>query len=165
MNTNDPDQKEQSRLFLSSGGLLSLSLGPLFPNADQTSVATSQPQASVSGLLALGHVVALDVRDGVLDSDVLDGEGSVDVGGVALGLALGGEGGLGGVDLLGAGVEFLELAALTGEEDEAGLVLLQAGNILDERLLGVVDAAVVNRDTDGGRELLGDTSFLNFTHE
>lgn len=119
----------------------------------------------MSGLLALGHVVALDVRDGVLDSDVLDGEGSVDVGGVALGLALGGEGGLGGVDLLGAGVEFLELAALTGEEDEAGLVLLQAGNILDERLLGVVDAAVVNRDTDGGRELLGDTSFLNFTHE
>lgn len=71
-----------------------------------------------------------------------------------------GESGLGGVDLLSGRVELLELTALTGEKDQAGLVVLEAGDIGNERLLGVVVAAVVNGDTDSGSELLGDAGLL-----
>ena len=68
--------------------------------------------------------------------------------------------GLDGLDLLGGRVELLELTALAGEQDQAGLEVLQAGDVGDQRLLGVVGAAVVNRDADGGSELLGDAGFL-----
>lgn len=126
-----------------------------------TGVATGVPQPPVSSFLTLGQAVTLDLGDGLLGESVLDREGSADVSGVALGLALRGEGGLGGVDLLSRRVELLELTALAGEEDETGLVVLKAVDVGDERLLGVVDTAVVNGDTDGAGELGGDTSFLN----
>jgi hypothetical protein len=100
------------------------------------------------------------VGDGLLGAGVLDGEGGADVGGVALGLAVGSEGGLGGVDLVSGGVELLELAALAGEQDQAGLVVVEAGDVGDERLLGVVGAAVVDGDADGARQLLGNAGFL-----
>ena len=116
---------------------------------------------SVGSLLTLGQAVTLDLGDGLLRSEVGDGEGRADVRGVALGLALGGKSSLGSVDLVGGGVELLELAALAGEEDEAGLVVLETVDVGSERLLGVVDTAVVNGDTDGTGELNGDTSFLN----
>lgn len=126
-----------------------------------TGFATGVPQPSVSSLLTLGQAVTLDLSDSLLVEGVLDGEGSADVSGVALGLALSGEGSLGSVDLLSGRVELLELAALAGEEDETGLVVLKAVDVGDERLLGVVDTAVVNGDTDGAGELGGDASFLD----
>lgn len=52
------------------------------------------------------------------------------------------------------------LTQLTGEEDEAGLVGLQALNVDGERFVGEVLAAGVNGDADRGCELAGDSSFL-----
>jgi hypothetical protein len=112
-------------------------------------------ETAVGSLLTLGEGVALDLGDGSLDGGVDDGEGSADVLGDTLT-------GLGGLDLLGGRVELLELTALAGEEDQAGLVVLQAGDVLDKGLLGVVGAAVVNGDADGTGELLGDTGLLNW---
>lgn len=68
--------------------------------------------------------------------------------------------------LLGAGnlflgsITLLGLSDLAGEEDEAGTVFLEAGNVGGEGFGGEVLAAVINGDTDRGRELAGDTSFL-----
>lgn len=125
------------------------------------SLATSLTQPAESSLLTLRKVVTLDVGNGLLGGDVLDGEGSTDARGVTLGLALGGESSLGGVDLVGGRVKLLELTTLAGEEDQTGLVVLQTSDIGGQGLLGVVDTAVVDGDTNGGSELLGDTSFLN----
>ena len=122
-------------LFLSGRLLLSLSLSTLLPDALVTGLAAGVPQTAVCSLLTLGKVVALDLSNGFLDSGVLDGQERANVCGVALGLALSGEGSLGGVDLVSGRVELLELTALAGEEDQASLVVLEAGDIGDERLL------------------------------
>lgn len=120
---------------------------------------TGITKAAVGSLLALGQRVTLDLGDRILEGGVGNGEGGTNAGGDALTLAVG-ESGLDGIDLLSGRVELLELAALAGEEDQTGLVLLEAGNIGDQGLLRVVGAAVVDRDTDGGSELLGDASLL-----
>lgn len=125
-----------------------------------TGLTTGIPQFPVSSLLTLGQAVTADLGDGLLGGGVVDGEGSANLGSVALGLALGGESSLGGVDLVSGRVKLLELTALAGEEDQAGLVVLEAVDVGDERLLGVVDTAVVNGNTDSAGELGGDTSFL-----
>lgn len=150
----------ESHLFLGSSSLLSLSLRPLLADAHETSVAASQAQTAIGRLLTLGHVAALDVGNGVLGGGVLDGEGGAEVIGITLGSAVGGEGGFGGVDLVSGGVELLELAALPGEEDQTGLVVVETGDVGSQRFLGVVVAAVVDGDADGGGKLLGDAGFL-----
>lgn len=122
-------------------------------------LGASVTQAAVDGLLGLGESVTLDLGDGVLLSGVDDGERGVDAGGDTLTLAVS-ESSLDSVDVLSGGVELLELTALAGEEDQAGLVVLETGNVGDQGLLGVVGTAVVNGDTDGGSELLGDTGLL-----
>jgi len=122
-------------------------------------LSASITQPPVGSLLALGHGIALDLGDGVLNGGVGDGQSGADAGSETLTLAVS-QSGLDGLDLLGGRVELLELTALAGEEDQAGLVVLQAGDVGDQGLLGVVGAAVVNRDADGGSELLGDTGFL-----
>lgn len=147
-------------LLLRSSSLLSLRLGTLLARTDETSITASETQLAVGSLVALGHVVALDVGDGLLGEGVADGHSGGEVSGVAGGLAVSGEGSLGLVDLVGGGVELLELAALAGEEDETGLVVLQAGDVGDQRLLGVVVAAVVDGNADGGSQLLGDAGLL-----
>ena len=119
----------------------------------------SVTESAVDRDLGLGKVGTLDLGDGVLLSGVGDGEGGVDVGNDALTLALG-KSGLDSLDVLSGGVKLLELTALAGEEDQAGLVVLETGNVGNQGLLGVVGAAVVNGDTDGGSELLGDTGLL-----
>lgn len=144
-----------SHLFLGSLLLLSLDAGTLLTLAAVAGLGAGLTETAVSSLLALGKGVALDLGDGGLNGGVDDGEGSAD----ALGDTLTG---LGGVDLLGGRVELLELTALAGEEDQAGLVVLQTGDVVNQGLLGVVGAAVVDRDTDGGSELLGDTGLLNW---
>lgn len=83
------------------------------------------------------------------------------MGGVSFNLALGGEGLLGSSDIVGRCIELLELAALAWEQDQAALVLLQAGDVGGKRFLGDILAAVVDRDADGDGELAGDAGFLN----
>lgn len=122
-------------------------------------LGASVTQAAVSSLLTRGHRVTLNLGDGLLEGGVVDGEGSTNAGGDTLTLAVS-ESSLDGIDLLGGRVELLELTALAGEEDQAGLVVLEAGDVVDQGLLRVVGAAVVDRDTDGGGELLGDASLL-----
>lgn len=124
-----------------------------------TGLGASITQAAVGTLLTLGHGVTLDLSDGVVGGEVVDGESGLDTGDDTLTLALS-EGSLDGLDVLGGGVELLELTALAGEEDQAGLVVLEAGNVGDQGLLGVVGTAVVDRDTNGGGELLGNASLL-----
>lgn len=151
--------RELTHLFLGGGLLLSLGLGPLLALTTVTGLSAGLTQATVGSLLTGGHRVTLDLRNGISESGVVDGEGSADAGGDALTLAVS-ESGLDSLDVLGGGVELLELAALAGEEDQAGLVVLEAGDVLDQGLLGVVGAAVVDRDTDSGGELLRDASLL-----
>lgn len=67
---------------------------------------------------------------------------------------------LGASNLLFGRIALLLLSGLAGEEDEAGTVLLETGNVGGERFGGEVLAAGVDRDTDRGRKLAGDTSFL-----
>lgn len=151
--------RKLTHLFLGSGGLLSLGLGALLTDTLVTGLGAGLTQTTVGSLLTLGQSGALDLGDGVLLGGVGDGEGSTNAGGDTLTLAVG-ETGLDSLDLLSGRVELLELTALAGEEDQAGLVVLQAGDVVDQRLLRVVGAAVVDRDTDGGSELLGDASLL-----
>ena len=114
----------ESCLFLGSSSLLSLDTSTLLSDTLQTSLAASVTEVSVGSLLTLGQAVTLDLGDGLLRSGVGDGEGRADVGAVALGLALNSESSLSSLDLLGGSIELLVLAALTGEQDQAGLVVL-----------------------------------------
>lgn len=148
-----------THLFLGVGLLLGLSLGASLTLAAVAGLSTRVTELAVSSLLTLGEGVTLDLSDGLLGSGVGDGESSTNVGGDTVTGTVG-QGSLDGLDVLGGGVELLELTALAGEEDQASLVVLEAGNVGDQGLLGVVDTAVVNGDTDGGGELLGNASLL-----
>lgn len=68
--------------------------------------------------------------------------------------------GLGGLDVLDGGISLLGLSGLAWEKNEAGTVSLKTLNVDLEGLDGEVGAAWVNGDTDGGSELLWDTSLL-----
>lgn len=125
-----------------------------------TSLGARVTETTVSSLLTLRKRVTLDLSDSLSGGGVGDGESGTDAGGDTLTLAVG-KGGLDGLDVLGGGVELLELAGLAGEQDQAGLVVLEAGDVGDQGLLRVVGAAVVDGDTDGRGELLGNASLLN----
>ena len=150
----------ESHLFLGGGFLLGLSPSTLLPDTLVAGFTAGLAQTAVGSLLTLGQVITLDLSDSLLSSEVLDGKGSIGASGITLSLALSGEGSLGSADLFSRRVKLLELTTLAGEEDQAGLVVLETINIGDQRLLGVVDTAVVNGDTDGRSELLGDSGFL-----
>lgn len=64
------------------------------------------------------------------------------------------------LDFLWGSIELLVLAAAAGEEDQAGLVGIETGDISGQGFRGGIDTAVVNGDTDGQGELAGDTGFL-----
>jgi hypothetical protein len=68
--------------------------------------------------------------------------------------------GLGGLLVLG-GIGLLRLVGLAREDDETGLVLLQALNVGGKALLREVLAAGIDRDTDGAGIVLGDAGSLN----
>jgi len=134
-------------LFL---GLLLLGLVPraLLPDAHQAGVGPRLPELLVGTTLdVLGHVALGNLAEASGDG-LLDAERGADV------LC-----GLGGLLVLG-GVGLLGLVGLAGENDKAGLVLLQALDVDGERLLRQVLAAVINRDADGAGILLGDSSGL-----
>lgn len=61
---------------------------------------------------------------------------------------------------VGLGVTLLGGVGLAGEEDEALLVGLEAGDVGGKALLAQVLSAEVDRDTDGGSQRLGDTGLL-----
>lgn len=151
--------RKLTHLFLSSGLLISLSLGTLLALATVAGIGAGVTELAVDGTLDLGHGVTLDLGDGVAGGETVNGESGLNAGGEALSLALS-EGSLDGLDVLSGGVELLELTALAGEEDQAGLVVLEAGNIGNQGLLGVVGTAVVDGDTNGRSELLGDAGLL-----
>lgn len=58
------------------------------------------------------------------------------------------------------GVEFLVLAALTGEEDQPRLVRLQPCDIESEGFFREVGASAVDWNADRGSQLAGDACFL-----
>jgi hypothetical protein len=63
-------------------------------------------------------------------------------------------------ELGGSRVTSLGLASLAGEDNQLGLVSLEALNVELERLLGLVAATVVDRNTDGKSLLAADTGSL-----
>ena len=110
-------------------------------------VAASLAESHVGTALdGSGHLALLDLLDG--DVGGSDGEDGGDV--------------LGLVDLgdVGLGVTLLGSVALAGEEDQALLVGLEAGDVDGKRLLAEVLAAKVDGDANGGSLAAGDTSLL-----
>jgi hypothetical protein len=139
--------KKSNSLLLSVGSLLSLGLGALLAGTGETGLAADVTELAV-GVLLTGVVGELALSDLGL---VGDGEG----GGGLLDEVL-----LGRLDLLSRGVTLLGGLAVAGEQDNAAAVSLQALDVGGKRLLGEVLAAGVDRDTDGGCKLAGDTSSL-----
>ena len=110
-------------------------------------VAASLAESHVGTTLdGSGHLALLDLLDG--DVGGSDGEDGGDV--------------LGLVDLgdVGLGVTLLGSVALAGEEDQALLVGLEAGDVDGKRLLAEVLAAEVDGDANSGSLAAGDTSLL-----
>jgi hypothetical protein len=137
----------KNRLFLGSLGL------GLVPDA----LLPDTLEAGVGPRLAEGLVgTTLDVLGKVALGDLAEassnGLGNAERGADALC-------GLGGLLVLG-GVGLLGLVGLAGENDEAGLVLLQALNVGGEGLLGEVLAAGIDGDTDGASIELGNAGGL-----
>ena len=93
-------------------------------------------------LLGLGDLASL-----LLGIDLGDGEDSAG--------QLGG-----GRELGGSRVTSLGLAGLAGEDNQLGLVGLEALNVELKRLLGLVAATVVDRNTNGESLLAADTGSL-----
>lgn len=112
-----------------------------------TGVAAGDTEGTVGTALNLGGDVALlDLLDGEVGRG--NGEGGGEVGGA--------------VDLgdVGLGVTLLGGVGLAGEQDQALLVSLEAGDVDGQGLLREVLAAGVDGDTDGRSLEAGDTSFL-----
>ncbi|KAI9151571.1 Rap1 GTPase-GDP dissociation stimulator 1-A [Paramyrothecium foliicola] len=101
-----------------------------------------------TALYFLGHVTLLDLLEG----DVGGGDGE----------SGGDEGGLLDLGEVGLGVALLGGVGLAGQQDQALLVGLEAGDVEGERLLAEVLAAVVDRDANGGGNAAGDASLLQW---
>lgn len=145
--------KGASNLFVLGSLRLGLVPGPLLPLAGVALVGALLAElAEGTTLDGSGHVGLLDLCDALVDTD--DGEGGTG-GGDALG---------GGLELLLRGVTLLGLVALLGEQNQAGGVGLEALDVGSERFLGQVLTAGINGDTDGGGVLAGDTGSLRVFH-
>lgn len=147
-------RSRSGRLFLLgifSVGLLLLSLRA---RTDKSGVRPGTSQLGVRILLALGQVARGDLLEAVLQADTgVNREGGSDLGrGLRRVLSH--------LDILRRAVEFLVLAGFPGEEDQAGLVGLEAGDVEGKSLLRGRLAARVDGNTDGGCELAGDAGFL-----
>lgn len=141
---------------MSSLFLVGLGLGrvprALLPGALEAGVAAGDAEGSVgAGLDGGGDLALLDLLDGDVGGDDGDdggdGGGLVEAGDVGLGVAL-----LGGV-------------GPAGEEDQAVLVGLEAGDVGGQGFLGEVLAAGVDGDADGAGEGLGDAGLLRWVLE
>jgi len=138
---------EEGCLLLGGGLGLGLVLGTLLALAGVALVGAGEAEGAVGTALVGGGEVGLGDL-GEAGGEGLDGEGGVDLGD---GLGLG---------EVGGGVALLGLAGLAGEEDQALLVGLEAGDVGGEALLGEVLAAAIDGDADGLGELAGDAGGL-----
>lgn len=140
-------------LFLLSILGLSLGLGSLLARTSESGIGPGNSQSLVSILLALWQIALLDLADAVLDADArVDRQRGADLGHrVVLADAL---------DLVGAAVEFLVLAALAWEQDQACLVCLQSLDVQGKAFLRCRLAARVDGDADCGCEFAWDAGFL-----
>lgn len=115
------DLTDRPRLLLLRLLSLSLSLGSLLPHTGISSLTPQLSQLLVRTLLTLGQITALDLREAMGQSGTgIDGESRSDLGDGVLG---------GGLDLVGGAVQFLVLAGFAGEEDQAGFVGLETGDV------------------------------------
>jgi len=139
-------------LLLSIFGIGSLLLCTLLTNTSISSLTSSLPKLPVSASVnSSRHILLVDILD--LLVSVNDRKAGPDGRNVAL---------ASGLELFLAGIPLLGLAEFTREEDQAGLVFLEAGDVQSEGLFGVVLAASVDDDTDGRGELAWDTGFFQF---
>ncbi len=137
----------ETRLFL---GSLGLGLVPhtLLPDTHQAGVGPRLAEGLVGTALdVLGERALGDLAEAG-SNGLRDAERAADALCGLAGLLV-----LGGVGLLG-------LVGLAGENDKAGLVLLQALDVGGEALLGEVLAAGIDRDADGGSIELGNAGGL-----
>lgn len=151
-----PDHNVLGRrhLFLLVVLFLLLGLGTLLALANKTSIGASVAEHTVC---VLGGWVVGDLA--LLDDDlVVDWE--CELGQLDLAIVGGLADLLGSLDLLLGSVAVLLRLELAWEENKTLLVLLQAGDVGGERLIGKVLAARVDGDTDGWRKLAWDTSLL-----
>ena len=144
--TTTPSKRSNLLALLGLGS--SLVLGALLADTNELGVGASLAESAESTALDVGGELGLVDLLEAGDDGGLDAESRGDALDGLAGLLV-----LGGIGLLG-------LVGLAGEDDEAGLVGLQALDIGGKGLLGEVGAAGVNRDTDGGSKELGDTSSL-----
>lgn len=145
-NILSPDPTSSRHLLLSSSlriGLLSL---PLRPLSGLPVVAPGSPELPVLGLGVLLRSGDLALSDGIGIWSNGESRGNDSLGS--------------GSEVLGAGVTLLWFAELAGEEDEFRAVGLEALDVGSEGWNGVVDTAVVDRDTDCAGESRGDLSSL-----
>lgn len=135
-------------LLLLCGSLLVLCLLPLLPCARIPGICAGETQfpERVPVLVFLGDGtfgqgesarVRVD-REGGGDREGLDGR----------------------LDFFGRGVALLGFVCFAREEDQFGLVPVEAGNVRLQRFYGMVAAAVVHGDADGQCELAGDFGLL-----
>lgn len=139
---------EASHLLLLGSSLILAGLLSLVALALVAGVGTGNTEGAESVLLLLGSL-DLALLLGTLAGDGVDleeGSNRSDL--------------LGLLDLGGGGVTLLGGLGVAGEENELALVLVQAGNILLERLDGGVLATVIDGDTDGQSDLAGDLGLL-----
>jgi hypothetical protein len=138
-----------SHLFLGRSSLVSLILRPLLTRTGVSGLAPRVPKLSVGTSLNCSWELALlDLGNGNGVGNWERSLGALDVVGLD-----GGDVGSGRVTLLG-------LASLSWEEDEAGAVSLETGNVQGEGLDGEVLAAGIDGDTDGWCKLAWDASLL-----
>ena len=137
----------ETHLFL---GLLLVGLVPraLLPGTLVTGVGPRLAELLVGAALDVLGQLALGNLAEAGSNGLLDAERGAD------GLC-----GLGGLLVLG-GIGLLGLVGLAGENDEAGLVLLQALDVGSKGLLGEVVAAGIDGDTDGASVELGNAGGL-----
>lgn len=121
---------------------LSLVTGTLLTGTKSASSGTSITQLLESATLLL---LSLDGTSLLTGCNLLNGKNST--------LDLGNTRDIGGITVLG-------LTGLAGEDNQLSLVGLEALNIELKRLLRLVAATVVNRDTNGKGLLAVDTSLL-----
>jgi hypothetical protein len=137
---------------------LSLLLGllPLLPNTYISCITPRPSQLRIRVLISLRHLTLLHLRHTKLDaSTCLNRHSPIDTKTTDDVLFV-----LGGFDIGFLGVEGLVLAGFAGEENQAGFVGLEAGDVQGEGFFGGGAAAGVDGDADCGRELAGDAGFL-----
>ena len=143
-----------STLLLRSRSLLSLRLRPLLPDSHQTSLTSRQPKCPIRIFGTLAHLASLHFTDSSLLANILDRQNlakMLDDFAVLF---------LRSLNILFRRVESLVLSGFAGEEDQAGAISLETLDVHGDGFLGEVGTARVDRDTNGGGEFAGDTSFL-----